>query len=96
MPKTKRKTPAASLKRRNKLLGLPIHIKKVPILLNIGYYIILVLNKYYISFVKPYFDYLLFLLFNGECCSTLGSPAPSGAPGRGGARLGGDINLMGI
>ena len=37
----KQKTPAASLKRRNNGLGLPIHIKKLPILLDIRYYIIL-------------------------------------------------------
>ena len=39
------KTPAASLKRRKHGLGLPIHIKYQPILLNIRYYIILVLNS---------------------------------------------------
>ena len=45
----KKKTPAASLKRRNNGLGLPIHIKKVPILLNIRYYIILPIYYLYIS-----------------------------------------------
>ena len=35
------KAPAASLKRRNNGLGLPIHIKKVPIVLNIRYYVLL-------------------------------------------------------
>ena len=39
--KQNKKTPAASLKRRNNGLGLPIHIQKLPILLNIRYYIIL-------------------------------------------------------
>ena len=50
----KQKTPAASLKRRKHGLGLPIHIKKVSILINIRYYIILVLNSllliHYIKF----------------------------------------------
>ena len=39
--KKNKKKPAASLKRSNNGLGLPIHIKKLPILLNIRYYIIL-------------------------------------------------------
>ena len=55
--KAKNKTPEASLKRRKWGWGLPIHIKRPLILLNIGYYIILVLNSYYISFLGPYFDY---------------------------------------
>ena len=37
--KNKKKAPAASLKRSNNGLGLPIHIKKLPILINIRYYI---------------------------------------------------------
>ena len=46
------KVPAASLKRRKHGLGLPIHIKKVSILLNIGYYVILVLNSLlYINYI---------------------------------------------
>ena len=40
--------PAASLKRRKHGLGLPVHIKKVSILLNIGYYIILPIYYLYI------------------------------------------------
>ena len=49
----KKQAPAASLKRSNNGLGLPIHIKKVPILLNIRYYIILVLNSLlYINYIK--------------------------------------------
>ena len=45
--------PAASLKRRKHGLGLPIHIKKVPILLKIRYYIILVLNSLlYIHYIQ--------------------------------------------
>ena len=40
LKKKKKKAPAASLKRSNNGLGLPIHIKKVPILLNIRYYIL--------------------------------------------------------
>ena len=52
MSKTK-KTPAASLKRRKHGLGLPIHIKKVSILLDIRYYIILVLNRLlYINYIQ--------------------------------------------
>ena len=52
---TKQKVPAASLKRRKHGLGLPIHIKYKLILLNIAYYIILVLNRllyqlYWISY----------------------------------------------
>ena len=46
-----KKVPAASLKRSNNGLGLPIHMKKVPILLNIRYYIILpIYISYYIDF----------------------------------------------
>ena len=37
--------PAASLKHRKQLLGLPIHIKMSLICINIGLYIRLVLNK---------------------------------------------------
>ena len=49
----RKKTPAASLKRRNNGLGLPIHIKKVPILLNIRYYIyITYILAYYISIIS--------------------------------------------
>ena len=49
----KKKTPAASLKRRKHGLGLPIHIKYQPILLNIGYYVILVLNRLlYINYIE--------------------------------------------
>ena len=52
--KNKIKTPAASLKRRNNGLGLPIHIKKLPILLNIRYYIILpiYISLLYIHYIK--------------------------------------------
>ena len=50
---SKNKTPEASLKRRTHGLGLPIHIKKVSILMNIGYYIIMVLNMLsYINYIK--------------------------------------------
>ena len=53
MSNTKRKTPAASLKGRKHGLGLPIHIKKISILLNIEYYIILVFNRLlYIHYMK--------------------------------------------
>ena len=46
MSKKENKTPAASLKRRKHVLGLPIHIKKVSILIkHIGFYRILVLNS---------------------------------------------------
>ena len=48
-----KQAPAASLKRRKPLLGLPIHIIKVSILLNIGYYRILVLNRLlYINYIE--------------------------------------------
>ena len=51
--KQKEKTPAASLKRRKHGLGLPIHIKYQPILINVGYHIILVLNSLlYINYIK--------------------------------------------
>ena len=51
--KTTNKVPAASLKRRKHGLGLPIHIKKVSLLLNIRYYIILVLNSLlYIHYIE--------------------------------------------
>ena len=51
--KNKKQKPAASLKRRNNGLGLPIHIKKLSVLLNIGYYIILVLNSVlYINYIE--------------------------------------------
>ena len=50
----KQKTPAASLKRRKHELGLPIHIKKVPILLNIRYYIILPIYSLYISIISNF------------------------------------------
>ena len=51
--KQKKKAPAASLKRSNNGLGLPIHIKKVPILLNISYHIILpiYMNLLYINYI---------------------------------------------
>ena len=54
MPKKhKNQTPAASLKRRNNGLGLPIHIKKVTILLDIRYYIILpIYTLLYINYIK--------------------------------------------
>ena len=52
-----KKTPAASLKRRKHGLGLPIHIKKVPILLNIRYYIILPI--YYLYILPVYITYIL-------------------------------------
>ena len=49
----KEKVPAASLKRHKHRLGLPIHIKYQLILLNIGYYIILVLNSLlYINYIE--------------------------------------------
>ena len=49
----KKKAPAASPKRRNNGLGLPIHIKKVPILLNIRYYIILpIYSLLYIHYIQ--------------------------------------------
>ena len=49
----KKKVPAASLKRRKHGLGLPIHVKKVPIVLNIIYYIILLLNSLlYIHYIQ--------------------------------------------
>ena len=41
----KKKTSAASLKRREHGLGLPKHIRILLILMNIGYHAILVLNK---------------------------------------------------
>ena len=50
--KTK-KEPAASLKRRKHGLGLPIHMKKVSILINIRYYIVLVLYKVLYNVGKP-------------------------------------------
>ena len=60
----KKKMPAASLKRRNKLLGLPIHIKKAPILLNIRYYIILPI---YISIISNFLlEYVIFLVIWGD------------------------------
>ena len=53
MSKQTKKAPAASLKRRNNGLGLPIHIKKLPILLNIRYYIILpIYSLLYINYIK--------------------------------------------
>ena len=53
MSKTKTKTPAASLKRRKVLLGLPIHIKYQLIVLDIYFYIILVLNRlFYVNYTK--------------------------------------------
>ena len=52
MPNTK-KMPAASLKRREQLLGLPIHIKYQLILIYMKYYIILVLNTLlYINYIE--------------------------------------------
>ena len=45
MSNKKEKVHAASLKRRKWGLGFPIHIQILLILINIGYYIILVLNK---------------------------------------------------
>ena len=47
--KKKKNAPAASLKRSNNGLGLPIHIKKLPILIDIRYYIIL--SKYYYLYI---------------------------------------------
>ena len=53
MLKQKQKTPAASPKRRKWGLGLPIHIKYQLILINIIYYIILVLNRtLYINYIE--------------------------------------------
>ena len=49
----KKKKPAARLKRRKHGLGLPIHIKKVSILLNIRYYIILPIYIYYLYIQFP-------------------------------------------
>ena len=50
---TKKKTPAASLKRCKHGLGLPIHIKYQLILINIRYYMVLVLNKLlYINYIE--------------------------------------------
>ena len=75
---SKKKTPAASLKRRKHGLGLPIHIKKVPILLNIGCYIILALNYLYI--LPIYITYILPVILNsravfGFCAGPTSSPA---------------------
>ena len=53
-----KKTPAASLKLRNNGLGLPIHIKKLPILLNIRYYIYIYIYYLYISLL--YIPYIQF------------------------------------
>ena len=50
----KKKAPAASLKRSNNGLGLPIHIKKVAILLNIRYYMILPIYYLYIYYLYIY------------------------------------------
>ena len=48
-----KKVPAASLKRRKHALGLPIHINKGSIVLNIRYYIIWVLNRLlYINYIE--------------------------------------------
>ena len=57
MSKKRKKTPAASLKSRNNGLGLPIHIKKLPILLNIRYYVIL--SIYYLYILSIIFNFLL-------------------------------------
>ena len=57
MSTKKKKKPAARLKRRKHGLGLPIHIKKVSILLNIRYYIILPI---YIYITYIYYLYIKF------------------------------------
>ena len=57
----KKKTPAASLKRRNNGLGLPIHIKKLPILLNIRYYILRYIYYLYILPIDITYRYYLYL-----------------------------------
>ena len=51
-----KKKTAASLKRRNNGLGLPIHIKKVPILMNIRYYILNI--RYYLYILPIYITYI--------------------------------------
>ena len=51
--KTKR-VPAASLKRSNNGLGLPVHIKKLPILLDIRYYILNIRYYLYIYYLYIY------------------------------------------
>ena len=60
-----KKTPAASLKRRKHGLGLPIHIKYQLILIDIGYYIILVLNRIlfinYIEFPSRIGDFPIYV-----------------------------------
>ena len=58
----KEKAPAASLKRSNNGLGLPIHIKKAPILLNIRYYILNI--RYYLYILPIYITYIYHLLYN--------------------------------
>ena len=55
--KKKKKTPAASLKRSNNGLGLPIHIKMISILLNISYYILNI--RYYLHILPIYIIYIL-------------------------------------
>ena len=55
----KKKAPAASLKRSNNGLGLPIHIKKVSILLNIRYYILNI--RYYLYILPIYITYIYYL-----------------------------------
>ena len=60
MSKNKKKASAASLKRRNNGLGLPIHIKKLPILLNIRYYILNI--RYYLYILPIYYLYITYIL----------------------------------
>ena len=60
----KKNAPAASLKRSNNGLGLPIHIKKGSILLNIRYYILSI--RYYLYILPIYYLYIL-----PKCCCCL-------------------------
>ena len=59
--KNKKKVPAASLKRSNNGLGLPIQIKKVPKLINISYYILNI--RYYLYILPIYICYIFCYIY---------------------------------
>ena len=96
--KTKNKAPAASLKRRNNGLGLPIHIKKLPIVLNIRYYIILPIYQPIICHFLDHISTIYYLLFPIENAAAplarLRLQALRG--GGGGVGWGGGLDWVGI